>query len=564
MHILSKSAVMAAVSLAAFFRVAAGSAGEVAVEGLALDFGSVSFRIPRLAADGTTLTAAQIKESLRVGSAAALEERLAGLSASRLLIPEIYILAASKERRVELVYRDVALENIAAGRAASMRAASLEETVGGEGGGRIVARFSGIRAKGVDLRQIAHVAASPRADRAEAARDLEEEASIDSVSVALPDAGVELRAGKVSASGLRARALAEPLLRFAGAPAQASAPQAESAARGILDILGSFEAATIEARDLSLSGASGAEKKPYGVKIGSATLKKLAGGVSEEGRIEGFALEAADGGRVAFGRLAFRRLDFARLAAPGEQRPWMLSGAQLADLSADLPDSDSNGRLAFKVAAAEADLADFREGLPTRGSLRLDRFDLDLAALGDSTATAQFAALGYRNVELSANLKAEWLDRSKEAIVEQARIAAKDIGTLELTGRLGDVSGLVFSANPAVSRTAMLAMTARRLEITLEGGGLIDRLLAQEARASGADTASLRASYAGDVKKIVSAWLEDGDKARRIAEAAGKFIETPKRLRIILQSPKGVGLLEALARKPGDVLNTLEAQADAE
>jgi hypothetical protein len=560
----SKSAAMAAVFLAAFFCAAAGSAGEVAVEGLALDFGPVSLRIPRLAAEGTRLTPAQIKESFQAGSAAVLEERLAGLSASRLFIPEIHILATSKDRRVELVYRDVTLENIAAGRAAAMRAGSLDETVGGEGGGRIQARFSGIRAKGVDLRQIAHVAASPRADRAESARDLEEEASIDSVSVTLPDAGLELRAGKISASGLRARALTEPPLRLAGAPAQASAPHEEAAASGILEILGSLEAAAIEARDLSLSGASGPEKKPYGMKIGSLGLKKLAGGVSEEGRVEGFSLEAADGGRIAFGRLAFQGLDFARLAAPGEQRPWMFSRAQLTDLSADLPDADSNGRLAFKVAAAEADLGNFREGLPTRGSLRLERFDLNLAALGDSTAAAQFTGLGYKSVELSASLKAEWLDRSKEAIVEQARVAARDIGTLELTGKLGDVSGLVFSANPVVSRTAVLAMTARRLEITLEGGGLIDRLLAQEVRANGADPAGLRASYARDVRNIVSAWLEDGDKARRIGEAAGKFIEAPKRLRITLQSPKGVGLLEALARKPGDVLTALDAQADAE
>jgi hypothetical protein len=554
-----KSAVMAAVALAINLCATAGSAGEYSVEGLALDFGAVSLRIPRLTVEGAPLSVAQFAQSFQSGDAAALEDRLAGLSASRLFIPEIHIRSGSKDRPVDLVYRDVTLENIVAGRAAAMRAASLIETVGGDA---IEAHFSGIEAKGLDLRQIAHVALIPRADQKEAARNIEEEASIDRFSIFVAGAGLELSGGKVSASGLRARPLAEPPLHLG---AQAAAMDEEkSGAAGILEALGSFEAATMEARDLIVLGSSGPEKKPFRVTIGAVGLKAYAGGFSREGRIEDFALQAADGGRLAFAGLAFQGLDFVRLAAPGAPSPWIFSSATLADFAADLPDGDSSGRLVFTLAAAAADLSNFRDGLPTRGALRLERFNLDLAARGDTPTTARFAGLGYRTIELSASFKAEWLDRSKEAAIEQARIDAAGVGALELKGRLANVSDAVFSPNPLISRAALSAVTAKRLDIALERGELIDRLLAQEAKASREDPASLRASYARDVKKIISAWLEDGDKARRIGEAAGKFIEAPKRLHIGLSAPEGLRVAEALVKTPGQILNGLEVEAEAQ
>ena len=84
------------------------------------------------------------------------------------------------------------------------------------------ARYAKLSAKGIDPRQLAHVLAVARENDKEEAKTIEEEAAIESVSLAFPDAGIEIHAGPVVAIGLRARALAEPPL--AGAPGGAVTP----------------------------------------------------------------------------------------------------------------------------------------------------------------------------------------------------------------------------------------------------------------------------------------------------------------------------------------------------
>ncbi len=559
---------MTAGLLAAFFSSGASDPGNVAVDDIAIDFKDISVRIPRLVAEGTPLTAREIAGVFKAGDVQSLDGRLARFSASSLSIPEIRIQFQSGGRETKLVYRDVSFENIVAGQAGAMRAAALDEVLSGAGGGPTEAHFSGIVVKNVDLRQIAHVALTPRTDQKETPKPLEAEASIESGSVIFPDADLSLRFGRVSAAGLRARALAEPPLRLMETPSteqsDASVELGTATALTVVDALGSFEAGTLEARDLSLSGLSAPEKKPFRVTIGSAALTRLANGASEEGKIWNFSLDSADGGHVAFRYLAAQGLDLAKLLAPGERRLWMFKSAQIADLSADLPDSSTDGRMIFKIGAFETELGNFHEGLPTKVMARVDHFNLDIAARGAIPTTAQFIALGYKNIEMSGNLNADWRDQSQEAAIEAMRIVAKDMGSIELAATFGNVSGSVFSPSPFISRSAMLGMSFKSLEATLEGRDLIERLLAQEAKASGADVAKLRKAYARDAAAMISARLDNGDKARRLADAAGKFIEGAKKLRVKLIAPRGVGALEPLFKKPGDLLNQMEVEAVAE
>ena len=455
-----------------------------------------------------------------------------------------------------------------AGRVGVMHAAALEQFGSGKGGARMEAHYSGLAAKGVDLRQFAHVVVTPRGDQKETAQALEEEASIESVSLVFPDAGFDVRLGRVSASGLRARALAEPPLRLLGRlPAAGAVPTQEQSAElalAAVDALGAVEVGSIEARDLSVVGLSAPASRPYAIKIGLVSLNRLIGGSAQEAKIEGFALDSTDGGHIAFQNLTLQGLDLNTLIKPAQRRLWKLDHAQLANLTADLPDAASDGRIKFTIGGLGADFANHREGLPTKLSARLDRFSIDLSARGEVPATAQLSALGYKEVEVSAEMKAEWREQEHEIVVDQLRIDSKDMGAITLAATLGNASTSVFSASPLMSKAAALAMILTRLEATVEGGGLIDRLLAQEAKASGGDVAKLRAAYARGVASAISASLDNGDEARRIGDAAGAFILRPKRLHIKLSAPKGVGALDALLKRPGDILNGVDAQAGAE
>jgi hypothetical protein len=525
--------------------------------GFVVEIGAMVFSIPRVTVEGGTLTAAELTRLADPKDKTPLDERLARVAAKRIVIPEIRGESKAGERVTRLAYKDVVLEDISNGRIGALRAASLEQSAKGAGGA-VEARYANLSAKGVDSRQLAHVLAFARENDKEEAKTIEEEAAIESVSFAFPDAGIEIHAGPIAALGLRARALAEPPL--AGAPEPAAPEQGAVLA---LTALSAMELGAFAARDVVVNGRGAPGEKPYAVKFGRLTLDKIAGAKAREASIEDFALDSADGGHVTLRRLALRGLDFNALLAPGEARMWRLDRTEAEGVAADLPDAGADGRVRFEIGSLGADFANYREGVPTKFAARLDRLKADLAARGESPAAHFFMALGYRDIALSGDIAGVWREETRAFEIERARLDAKDMGAVTLQASFGNVGASVFSPSPIVSRAAMLTATVTRLEATVEGGGLIDRMLAEEARSSGGDVAKLRADYARDAGVAIEASLDNGDKARRIGEAVTKFLNHPTRLRIKLTSPKGVGALDLGLKKPGEILNELEVEAEA-
>jgi hypothetical protein len=547
------------IALAAIVAGLAARAETVAPpDGLVVDIGAMVFSIPRLTVEGGTLTGAELARLADPKDKTPLDERLARVTAKRIVIPEIRGESKAGERSTRVVYRDVVLEDIANGRVGALRAASLEQSAKGAGGA-VEARYAKLSAKGVDPRQLAHVLAFARESDKEEPKTIEDEAAVESVSLAFPDAGIEIHAGPVTALGLRARALAEPPL--AGAPDAAASP--DQAAMIALAALGAMELGAFGARDVVVTGRGAPGEKPYAVKFGRLALDKIAGGKAREASIEDFTLDSADGGHVALRRLALRGLDFNALLAPGEARTWRLDRAEGEGVVADLPDAGADGRVKFEIGAFGADFANYRAGVATKFAIRLDRLKADLAARGESPAAHFFMALGYRDIALSGELAGVWREEARAFEIERAHVDAKDMGVVTLQATFDNVGASVFSQSPIVSRAAMLTATVTRVEATVEGGGLIERLLAEEAKTSGGDVAKLRADYARDAGAAINASLDGGEKARRIGEAVTKFLNHPTRLRIKLTSPKGVGAMDLGLKRPGEILNELEVEAEA-
>ncbi|MGA9825047.1 MAG: hypothetical protein WBQ53_09480, partial [Methylocystis sp.] len=171
-------------------------------EGLVVEIGAMVFSIPRLTVEGGRLTGADLARLADPKDKTPLDERLARVTAKRIVIPEIRGESKAGARETRLVYKDVVLEDIANGRVGALRAASMEQSAKGPGGA-VEARYANLSAKGVDPRQLAHVLAFARESDKEEAKTIEEEAAIERVTLAFPDAGIEIHAGPVAALGLR-------------------------------------------------------------------------------------------------------------------------------------------------------------------------------------------------------------------------------------------------------------------------------------------------------------------------------------------------------------------------
>ena len=121
-------------ALAAFFAGVIARADAIAPsEGLTIEIGAMVYRIPRFTVQGGTPTGGDLARLVDPKDKTPLDERLAHLTAARVVIPEISGEAKPGERQMRIVYKDVVLEDVAAGRIGAFHAASLQQSADGLG-----------------------------------------------------------------------------------------------------------------------------------------------------------------------------------------------------------------------------------------------------------------------------------------------------------------------------------------------------------------------------------------------------------------------------------------------
>lgn len=538
--------------------------GGLALDNLTFTLGATTYKIPHLEVEGANLAAADLT-ALFSGDEKTVDGRLARLTAKRLTIPSL-----TTERRVgdaieRTAYRDVSAKDVVGGRIAEMRAGMVEQTLEKPDGAGQSFLWSGGVLKGVDLRQIAHVILATRVDSREALKPLIDEESVETLTMTDKNGRLTVKTGRFAVSGVKGRALAAAPAQLLDRLQRLDPNKAEADSmllKDLIDAVASVDVGAFEIRDIVASGKGEPAGAPYAVKLGRIAAGRLANAAIGNLSLENFALTASDGGRVALERFDLRD---ARLASLFDAPFPQFGHIGLTGLSADVPDARlDSSRMKFSLARAEANFMEYREIAPTKLSARLDQFAIDLAARGEAPSTAQFLALGYRDLDLSAALAGEWREKTQEAVFAPVRVEGKDMGAATLGVTFGNVSSAVFSSMAIVSKAAGLASSLRSVDFTLDGGGLVDRVLALEAKQQKTSPDKARADYAKAAGIAVTAIFGGGDKARKIADAVSAYIMKPKRLTVRLASPGGVNALDALARRPADILEGLEVQAVAE
>lgn len=553
-----------AAALLAPYAVPRAAETAVSLEDLTLTLGATTCRIPHLELVGATLSAAELADLFK-GDEKAVDGRLARLSAKSLVIPSLAVESKTGGGTERILYRDVRAEDIRAGRIATFRAASVEQTVDKpEGSERYL--WGASLAKGVDLRQLVHMALAVRVDPQEALKPVIDEESVESLTLEDKSERLTVKTGRIAMTGVKGRALAsrpsellERLEKY-----HPDKPEADPALlKDLIDALASVDVASFDVRDIVATGKGEPADKPYSAKLGRIVASRIAGATIGDLALEDFSLQSSDGGRLALKRFGLRD---ARLASFIENPLPLVGHVEAKGLDGDLPDirASETSRMKFSLAGAEADFRDFREIAPTKFSARVDRLSIDLAARGETQSTAQFLALGYRNLDLSAALAGEWREKTQEAVFAPLRVEGKDMGAATLDVTFGDVSSAVFSSMPIVAKAAALASSVKSAALTVEGGGLVDRVLALEAKQDGKPLDRLRADYAKSAAIAVAALLGGGEKAKKIGEAVSAYILKPKRLHVRLASEKGINALDVMAKQPSEILEDLEVEAVSE
>ena len=555
----------AGLAAAALFAAARAAEDKIALDNLTVMIGATTYRIPHVEIEGSSLPAGELAKLID-GDDAAIDARLARFSAKRLQASQITTESKLAAQTESGAYRDIVLEDIVAGRVGVVHSAGGEDKVESASSGAERYQWGPIVSKGVDLRQLIRVARSTRFDKSEAIKPLIDEETIESATWESSRDNLVVRMGRIALTGAKGRALPMPPAKlFERLDKADQLKDGEDAAllRDLVDALASLEAASMEMRDITGSGKGETAEKPYSFKIGRAAAANLANAAVGDFAIEDFALNSSDGGRIALRRFGLRDLQLSTLADSAFPR---LAHIEIKGLAADLPDPKTGeaAHMKFRLDAAEGDFSNYRDALPTKFSTRLDRLAIDLESRGEAPSTAQFIALGYRDLAFSAVSAGEWSEKTSDFVFAPTRIEGKDMGAADLSLTLSNVSGAVFSPVAALSQAAALAISVKSLDLTLTGGGLVDRLLALEAKRQKTSVEKARADYA---KTAAAAVLEiggGGANAKRIADAVAAYILKPKRLHLRLSAQNGVNALDALAKKPGEILESVEVEASAQ
>ncbi len=547
--------------------VAAGALAaekNLSLDNLVIALGAKTYRFPHVEIVGSSLPEGELSQ-LFSGTPAAIDARLAGFSASRVVIPSMSAEGRTGSGIARESYGQQTFENIGAGRVGLWRATKAESNVEAADGATQHFVWGQISGKGVDLRQAARVALEGRSDANEALKPIIDEEIVEKTRFEDRRDNLIVDAGRLSLTGVKGRPLATAWPAFLAKLDAFAADKPDPAMlRDILDALQSFEVATFEARDIAATGKGEPLGKPYSVKIGRIGVNKLAGAGASEGSIDNFALVASDGGRLSTGRVSLHDMQLAPMLSDGA---WpRLAHIEMKGVDGDLPDPKTSAmsRVKFRLDNAVADLGNFVERMPTKFSARLDHAFVDLAARGETQSTAQFLALGYRELDVSASGAGEWREKSSDATLGPIMVDGKNMGALRITANLSNVSSAVFSSLPIVAKAAALAISIRDLDVTLEEGELINRVVADEAKRNKTSLEATRAEYAKAAATTIAALAGGGANARKIGDAVSAFILKPKRLHLHIAAPKGVNALDVLARRPGEILEAAEAEAAAE
>jgi len=559
--------VVMALSLAGFAAPSPGAGeGPLTLDNIVIMLGTATYSIPHIEIEGASLPPTELAALLRGGDAD-VPARLARISARRIAVPAMSRESRTDERVERAAYRSLIFENVVSGRAATVRGDGGEETIESAKGGIQRVSWGASTAKGVDLAALARLTLTTRRDANEPLKPLVDEEVVESSR--LEDAGANLvvTTGRLRMQGVRGRPLQTP----AGAlinrleKLDPSKPEDEAAAmRDLLDALRSFEAASINIDEIVAAGKGEPAGKPFTAKFAHAGMRKVAGAGAAEIGVDNFSLAASDGGLLSIKRLALNEAQLAPLLQGGAYPK--LARVEMSGLAADIPDpkTSETSRLKFSVENASADFGNFLEATPTKFSGRVDKFIIDLAARGETPATAHFLALGYRELAFSGFAAGEWREKTSEAELDTVAIDATNMGVAHLSALFGNVSRAAFSSSPVISSAATLVTSVKSIDLTLEGGGLVDRVLALEAKEQKMSVEKARADYARAAATAIMALGGGGANAKRVADAVSAYIEKPKRLRLRLVATKGVNALDVLARKPSDILESLEVEASAD
>jgi hypothetical protein len=161
---------------------------------------------------------------------------------------------------------------------------------------------------------------------------------------------------------------------------------------------------------------------------------------------------------------------------------------------------------------------------------------------------------------------AAWSAPTNELVVREVSVRGAGMGATNFRATLGGVTRDVFSPDNAMALVALMGATIKNADLTIENGGLFERLVTQEAKKQKKSADDLRKEFGMAAAIAVPAMLGGSGQAKAIGQAVARFVAKPGKLSISAKAkdPAGLGLADFAMGDPGAILDKLDVTATAE
>jgi hypothetical protein len=565
----------------------AQSADSFSLDNVSFTFGSTTYEAKRIEFSGTSSSRADIEALFSSTSTEAMESRLKRITVKQITIPEARVKQTIGKQTQTATYRNATLSDISQGRIASaLIETSATETSGAKN--NVLISTGRTSMSELDLPALARLYET-KADSASAPFIRVYGAfAIDNIEFADNETGVTFKIARIGGKDFQGRPTKDSWTGTIGIFTEMADRQdhsSEDQARllpAIADFLDAFQIGFMEA-----SGMEATAKSKDGSGLTRINRIAYTGGtdaqpadVRWEGfefsdkdnrvKIDGFSLtgfsfrQTIDGLRTLQGK-SFDDIDptTARGLIP------TLGTLRLSGFSIDGTSDDEGKKVRIQAGLKGFELTADKpvNAIPTNIRIGLQNLTMALPSNSTDDGIKELVALGYKNIDVSLLAAATWNEAASEIALNEVSFQGLDMGTIGLTGRIGNVGKDLFNADTAIATVALVGARAKALDLTVENKGLFERYMAKAAKEQKTTPESLRRTYAAAAAFVVPAMIGSSEQARTLSQAIARFIAKPSRLTVNAtpKDPSGLGIAEAVVLPdPKAILDKLNVSATAE
>lgn len=559
-------------------------------ENLRVSIGPATYVIPRAEIRGTSLPKDELASLLDPRSAVPIAERMRRLAASEITAAEVRAEVAVPVGRQTAVYRDIRVAQIGSGRIAGVTAQGgtfeSDVTEGSSRGG-----FTRMEVTDIDAGLAASLFDAPAAGSAPPALGkVYGSFSIEGVTSDGPKSA-RTRIARLAGRDFMARPTRDGWVatasRFAGTTdLNTATPEVRGRViGGMLDLLEAFEIGSLEATGIEFDdgrnkdSAGRVARISYGSASGGSEFRVEgleAGGEGSRFRIASFSIGGISlGSTLAAARdLAGAKPDEISAADMRRLVPFIgsirLSGIEVETRpDGGKPDGAKPGNPPVRFSIGSLELLGDKpvENIPSDLRIGLRNVSAPIAPDAKDDATKQLAELGYSRVDASLAANLGWNEPGQEIVIRELSAQGAGMGSVVVRGVVGNVSRDVFNPDQALASVALVGATAKSLDITVENGGLFERILAREAQRQSRGPDELRREWGMAAAVAIPIILGGSPQSKTLGQAIARFVAKPGRLSIQAKAkePGGLGFTDyATAPDPLALLDKVDITATAE